>query len=279
MPQITQITAELLETPLHSPFVTSQGATSVARAVAITLQTDSPDLCGYGESVPVQYVTGETIETVLEQVKAITKVLVGIELANLEAVAYGLLERLPESPSARCGIEMAFVDAHAKAQGVSLMDYWKAFRIRAVAISEITRSVNSVNYEGNTQREVTSDLTLPIVANSLELASKAWESGIRTFKLKVGGEGIAADIQRVLALSERFPEATLRIDANQGFSVDEAIEFAERLVQERVAVQLLEQPVHADDFAGMVAVAERSPLPIFADESLKTPQEIGRAHV
>ena len=253
MPQITRIIAELLETPLHSPFVTSQGATSVARAVAITLETDAPNLCGYGESVPVQYVTGETIETVLEQVKAMTQVLVGRDLADLEAIALELMRRFPNSPSARCGVEMALTSANATSLGMTPMELW-----------------------GGAKREVTSDLTLPIVENSLELAAKAWESGIRTFKLKVGGEGLVADIQRVLALSKRFPEATLRIDANQGFSVDEAVEFAERLVQERVAVQLLEQPVHADDFAGMIAVAERSPLPIFADESVKTPQDAER---
>ena len=53
------MTADLLETPLHNPFVTSQGATSLARAVAVTIQM-SDGRTAQGESVPVRYVTGET---------------------------------------------------------------------------------------------------------------------------------------------------------------------------------------------------------------------------
>ncbi len=253
MPNLVRLTAELLETSLHSPFVTSQGATSAARAVALTLFTDDPALTGYGESVPVQYVTGETVETVLKTVEAMREEVRNASVEDYLTDAADWLLRHPEAPSARCGIEMALFDLAAKQDGVRLVEFW-----------------------GGEGREVESDLTIPIVADALELTEKAWARGMRTFKLKVGGEGLEADVRRVLSLAKAFPEAKFRVDANQGFTVEEAVAFAERIMEAGAAVQLLEQPVKADDFAGMVAVAERSPLPVFADESVKTPADAHR---
>jgi L-Ala-D/L-Glu epimerase len=117
-----------------------------------------------------------------------------------------------------------------------------------------------------------SDLTIPIVANAAELAAQAWNSGIHIFKIKVGDVDLDADFARVMAVHAAAPDAQIRIDANQAFTVTGALQFVERLLAAGIPLQLLEQPVPADDLDGMAQVAAHSPVPVFADESCRTPQ-------
>jgi L-alanine-DL-glutamate epimerase-like enolase superfamily enzyme len=246
---IRSVTAALLETPLHNPFVTSQGATSMARAIAVTLEM-SDGRTAEGEAVPVKYVTGETVDDVVETVRRVGAELVGTDVRNYRA-AFDLIARLaPESPSARCGLEMAVLDAWRQDASVPLHRLW-----------------------GGGRDSVETDVTIPIVPNAADLTLLAWELGIRVFKLKVGAASLEEDHARVLEIRQAAPEAKLRIDANQAFTPEGALAFVERLVEDGANIQLLEQPVKRDDYDGMHWVAERSPVPVFADESCRTPQD------
>lgn len=238
-----------MTTPLHSPFVTSQGRATAACAVHVRM-TLSDGTIATGESVPVTYVTGETIETVLAVVERAAPELVGLEVVRYRQVLQTIARLAPDGASARCGLEMAALDAWAQATGSSLHRLW-----------------------GAVQDSMPTDVTIPIVENAGELTELAWQLGMRVFKIKVGGAGIEADHARVLAVRNAAPEAPLRIDANQAFTPEDALRFVERLVAEGANVQLLEQPVRADDFAGLAWVAERSPVPVFADESCRTPAD------
>lgn len=247
--RIVSIYAEEFHTPLHSPFVTSQGSTSVARAVAVHLTLED-GRTARGESVPVTYVTGETLVTVIEAIERVREILVGQDIYRYRPCLSLIAEALPGMPSARCGLEMAVFAAWSAASGSSL---WQIL--------------------GGAQLSVCSDVTIPIVQNAGELAAAAWELGIDIFKIKVGGGAIEEDYARVAAVREAAPEARLRIDANQAFTPDSAIAFVEKLVAEGAQIELLEQPVPAEDFAGLAEVARRSPVPVFADESCRTPAD------
>jgi L-Ala-D/L-Glu epimerase len=247
--KIISVEAVPFDTPLHNPFVTSQGVATSARAVKVTI-TLSDGTQGIGESVPVKYVTGETIESVLDAVSLATASLVGLQTQNYRECAIAIAAAAPGSPSARCGLEMAVLDAYCAANGVTLHSLLGA----AVASMD-------------------TDVTLPIVPNAGELAAAAWELGIRVFKIKVGDSDRNADWNRIADIRAAAPEARLRIDANQAFSPGEAIEFIHRLTNSGAVVELLEQPVASTDFDGMHAVALASPVPVFADESCRTPQD------
>jgi L-Ala-D/L-Glu epimerase len=247
-PRITAITAVPFQTPLHSPFVTSQGAATLARAVAITLTLEDGRTAG-GESVPVTYVTGETVETVLETVQQVGPELVGQEVTRYAALLDIIGRAAPDRASARCGLEMAALDAWSTVTGGHLSALW-----------------------GGALDSLESDLTIPIVPNAGELAELAWALGIRVFKIKVGDGDVEADHARVNAVRQAAPEARLRIDANQAFTPDGAVAFVERLISEGAHIELLEQPVGKEDFAGLAEVAQRCPVPVFADESCRTTQ-------
>ncbi len=249
MNTIQSVEAEILETPLHNPFVTSQGATSLARAVSVRLQLSDGQTAN-GESVPVRYVTGETVDDVLDAVRRAGPGLIGLEIGNYRPALDHIARSAPDAPSARCGMEMAVLDGWAHDTGVPLQQLW-----------------------GGASDGVETDVTIPIVPNAAELAFLAWELGIRVFKIKVGGGAIEDDFQRVMEVRQAAPDAQFRIDANQAFTPEGALGFAERLVEAGVHIQLLEQPVKKEEFDALHWVAERSPIPVFADESCRTPRD------
>ena len=246
---IAAVTAEPFETPLHNPFVTSQGRATSGRGVAVHL-TLNDGRATRGESVPVAYVTGETVESVLETVRRVAPELVGLDVTRYRQALEAVSRLAPESPSARCGLEMAALDAWALATGRTLQGLW-----------------------GGAQDAVESDLTLPIVENAAELAELAWATGLRIFKMKVGSEDVESDHARIAEVRRAVPEARLRIDANQAFTPAGAVVFVERLLAEGAHIELLEQPVRKEDDAGLAQVAALSPVPVFADESVRTPAD------
>lgn len=245
MPTITSISASRFETPLHEPFVTSQGLTTMARGVAAELKLDDGRI-SRGESVPVTYVTGETCDSVLAAIQAAAPSLVGADVRRYRLLLDRIDSALPTDPSARCGLEMAVLDAWSQTTGLRLVDLW-----------------------GDATSSVESDVTIPIVPNAGALAETAWAFGIRVFKLKVGALDVEEDHARILDVRRAAPDARLRIDANQAFTPDAAVAFVERLVAEGSQVELLEQPVRKEDFEGLHSVAQRSPVPVFADESCR----------
>jgi muconate cycloisomerase len=95
----------------------------------------------------------------------------------------------------------------------------------------------------------------------------AWQKkGFRSAKVKVGGD-IKADAARLKAIRAAVgPDFHLRIDANAGYDADTSIALAK--LMEPVNLQLFEQPVPADDIAGMARVRRSTSIPIMADESV-----------
>lgn len=247
--RIAAITAEPFQTPLHHPFVTSQGMATAANGIAVNLTLED-GRAAQGESVPVAYVTGETVESVVETVQRGAPELIGQDVLRYRAVLDRIARLTPDAPSACCGLEMAVLDAWALATGTTLRELW-----------------------GDALDSIESDLTIPIVPNAAELAEFAWGLGIRVFKLKVGDSDVEADHARVLAVRKVAPEARLRIDANQAFTPEGALVFIERLVAEGANIELMEQPVRKEDFEGLGQVAALSPVPVFADESVRTPAD------
>jgi L-alanine-DL-glutamate epimerase-like enolase superfamily enzyme len=246
---IRSLTAEPFETPLHHPFVTSQGRADTAKAVCVNLELED-GRSFRGESVPVTYVTGETMDSVPAVCADMAPHLVGLDAGAYREIFDLIKKNAPDSPSARCAVEMAVFDAFCSQHGISLHSLL-----------------------GGAKASVDTDITIPILPNAGELAELAWSIGIRVFKIKVGDKEPGADLERIRTIRSAAPEARLRIDANQAFSAGAAVEFVSRLVDEGAVIELLEQPVLKEDFDGLNWVAERSPAPVFADESCRTPAD------
>jgi len=89
--------------------------------------------------------------------------------------------------------------------------------------------------------------------------------GFDALKLKVGLDP-EEDLERVRLVREAAgPRTRLRLDANQGWTVKQALAMIERLA--RYDIELVEQPVAYHDLEGLAEVTRRSPVPIMSDES------------
>ena len=102
-------------------------------------------------------------------------------------------------------------------------------------------------------------------------AKKHAALGYKTLKVKIGLDP-DQDFERLRAVREAVGDGiTLRIDANQGYTVPQAI-YALRKI-EKLRIQLVEQPVLASDIAGLKTVRAESPIPIMADEACFLPAD------
>lgn len=105
-------------------------------------------------------------------------------------------------------------------------------------------------------------------------AKRWYEAGWRSTKIKIGGD-IHADKKRVAAVRKATsPDFKIRVDANAGYSVEQAIALGEML--EPYQLELMEQPVAADDFEGLKAVKDAVNIPIMADESITDYEDLIR---
>ncbi|WP_330970686.1 enolase C-terminal domain-like protein, partial [Lysobacter sp. A3-1-A15] len=93
-------------------------------------------------------------------------------------------------------------------------------------------------------------------------------------KIKVGKD-IGVDIERIKAIYAAVENrALLRLDANQGWTAKQAVYAIQTLEDAGVRLELVEQPVKAQDVEGMRYVTERVHTPIMADESVFGPMQV-----
>ena len=98
-------------------------------------------------------------------------------------------------------------------------------------------------------------------------AGKAVKSGFKCVKLKVGSGTLEHEEEMVAAVRRAVgPGTQIRLDANQAWSVEQAIESIRCL--SKYNLEYVEQPVAANDIAGMATVKRAVPVPLAADESL-----------
>jgi L-alanine-DL-glutamate epimerase-like enolase superfamily enzyme len=125
---------------------------------------------------------------------------------------------------------------------------------------------------------VETDITISINEPE-EMAADAVEvvqQGFSALKLKVGIDS-EKDIQRVKAIRDAVGnDMKIRLDANQGWEVDEAINTIRKIEELGFDVELVEQPVKARDFEGMKKVKDSVNTIIMADESCFSPEDARR---
>ena len=103
----------------------------------------------------------------------------------------------------------------------------------------------------------------------LQVIQAKLAEGFRTFMLKMGSRSIDEDVERLSKVAAVLsPEVGLMVDANQGWQLDEALEFADRIRD--VPLVLIEQPLAAADHSGLAKLHEACQLPLSVDEGLQS---------
>src|SRR5947209_19916614 len=120
-------------------------------------------------------------------------------------------------------------------------------------------------------------MSIPLVTpeHGYQLAKETVARGITSIKIKVGGN-IRDDVARVEAIREGAPGLGLILDANQGYTANEALLCLEALNDRDIRPLLMEQPVHKDDYEGLRYITQHTTVPVAADESASNAAAVAR---
>jgi L-alanine-DL-glutamate epimerase-like enolase superfamily enzyme len=246
--QITHVEVVPVELGLRFPFRAAYHAGSeVNKVEAVFVRVDTRQgQVAWGCAAFDPALSGETPETVSRACHRCADRARDLNPLNPE-YALSELARLTDGvPSAQCAFDIAFHDLLGLATGLPLYRILGGFRDRIQ--TSITLNIGSVQ-------------------ETVEMARSRAKQGFRILKIK-GGLSPQEDVRRVQAVHNTLPNMTLRLDADQGYSVQEALDVARALEGK---LEMLEQPTPAGDMTALAQVTEHSPIPILADESLMGP--------
>jgi L-alanine-DL-glutamate epimerase-like enolase superfamily enzyme len=243
--RITGIEAWSVDMDLKEPYTIAYETVSKTTNVFLCIETNT-GLRGLGCAAPDEVVTRETADSVLRCLRdVVTPLFRGCDPLRRLSLITRLRTHLPDAPSARAAADMALHDLLGKAAGLPL---WRVL--------------------GGYRRSIATSITIGIL-DSEETVRKARdfvERGFRAIKIK-GGRSFQEDAEKVLRVREAVgPRIELRFDANQGYTVDQALEFVRKTLSANVAI--LEQPTPRDAPDLMGRMVAETPIPIMADESL-----------
>lgn len=218
----------------------------------VFIRTDS-DIEGVGEVTASPDWSGETSDGAKSLIDThLTPRLIGEDPRRVRH-CMDQLSRTFANPFAKAGLEMALFDLLGK-------------------------SLDTPVYQllGGAVRQDPLPLRFPVMpvgpTESADLAQRMTKQGFRTIKLKVGHDPLEFDLQRVKLVREVVgPDTQITVDANGGWSVNDAVRAAPHL--EDYDVSFVEQPVHRLDLEGLAEVRGRINLPVMADESVFTVQD------
>ncbi|RMF84142.1 MAG: dipeptide epimerase [Nitrospinota bacterium] len=251
--EITRVEAWPVSLRLAEPYTIAYETVETATNVFLRLETRQ-GMVGYGCAAPDQEVTGETVHSVLHAfTDVIAPALQGADPLRWAMLQEQLCASLPHQPAARAAVDMALFDLAGKAANLPL---WKLL--------------------GGYRDRIETSVTIGILPEAETVArARYWVGqGFRCLKLK-GGIDVEADIVRVCKVREAVGGGiALRFDANQGFTVAQAIRFVQQTA--RAGLELLEQPTPKGDPALLGEVRRHSPIPVMADESLVTLEDAFR---
>lgn len=225
---------------LAAPFKIASHTWETTRNVFCRVSYDGAS--GVGESSPDPR-AGDSAE-------AVEQALCAVDLGrlsspfDLEAIDDDLL---PPGP-ARAALDIALHDLAGKLAGVPV----------AVLLGA-----------GGRQPPPTS-VTVPIAAPADMAARAAALADHPVLKVKVGFDG---DVEAVGAIRQAY-DGALRVDANEGWTPEQAIERLNEL--EPYGIELCEQPIPAGDVRALALVRAGSPIPVFADEDVNTAADVIR---
>ena len=251
--KIKKIHFGMLKIPLKTPFKTAIRSVESIEDVVVLLETDDGHT-GYGSAPATAVITGETHGSIIEAIsKFIGPQLIGLEIESLNHITDIIQASIVRNYSAKAALEIAVYDLFGQLYNTPL------YKILG----------------GSDDNCLSTDMTISVdyIDKMVDDATKAIDLGFETLKVKVGKDP-SLDIVRIKAIYAAVNErALIRLDANQGWSAKQTVSILRTLEESGVKLELIEQPVKADDLEGMKYVTERVNTAVMADESSFGPRE------
>lgn len=233
----------------REPFRIALGTSTKSENVVVRIMTDFK-VEGWGEASPSLRITGETPETVIGAMDKIGPKMIRMCPFRTEQIEETMDKIVNGNNSARAAVDTAIFDIIGKKTKKPIFMLLGGYR--SEVFTDITLSIKS-------PRQMARD------------AVRAVKRGFKALKVKVGVSP-QQDVQRVKRIREAIgSKIAIRIDANQGWNVRQAINVLGKL--EPYEVEFVEQPVKAENVNGLAKVRKNSSIPVMADESVHSPED------
>ena len=200
---ISEISLYKLFIPLKEPFVISLGPIYNAENLIVIIKT-SEGAIGYGECSPFMSINGESADTCFVVGQYFARLMKGRNALEIEDRIEEMDKLIYGNSSIKSAFDMALYDLASQDAGLPLYRY----------------------LGGKKNKIIVTDYTVSI-GDPIKMAADAMKikaAGYPAIKVKLGKDG-KMDVERMkairMAVGDKIP---LRIDANQGWSVEEAIE-------------------------------------------------------
>jgi L-alanine-DL-glutamate epimerase-like enolase superfamily enzyme len=228
---VLSVSVTPIELPLHHPFTIARGEELVAQTAIVRVKTREFE--GVGEATPIERY-GESVASVVAYFES--HALDSENPYHLEALLHAGIP-----PAARGGLDLALHDLIGKELGKPLY-----------ALLGLDPAATA-----------TTSFTIGIADPETTLQKLAEARDFPILKIKLGRGTLAEQVATIAAIRERYG-GTLRIDANEGWNVEDAVAILREL--QRYEIELCEQPVPAGSPHELRAIRERVRIPIVADE-------------
>lgn len=242
--QIKRIEIYRCPVRLKDPFIISLGKLEYADNVIVVIKTKK-GITGFGECSPFRTIHGEDGETCMSLGRLLAKTLIGKNVFNissnmklLDALIYG-------NTSVKSAFDIAMHDIASQNARLPLFRFLGGTRIRTLV----------------TDYTVSFDTPEKMAEDAGEIARR----GFTVIKVKLGGSE-SDDVKRLNAIRAKIgDQIPLRIDANQGWTVDSAKSILKKI--SGFNIQHCEEPVSRKLFLELPGIRKESKIPIMADES------------
>lgn len=216
--------------------------------VEVTLENG---VTGIGACNPSEYVTGEHLDqTMATLTDANVDFLRGRDIREIHQLIAEVTVKFPRTPAARAALDIALHDAFTKFLGIPLVKY----------LGQKVRSMPTSNTIG-----------IKSVKDTVEEAEDYVKRGFKAIKVKTG-KSLEEDIERLVKMREKIGmKATIRVDANQGYTSSDTVAFYGRT--QALGIELIEQPLPAKAVDELRKLPDAVKAVVAADESLLSPKD------
>jgi len=228
--------------PFKHPFTISKGTKTHQPTFIVEL--GFMGLKGYGEAPAISYYN-ISVEKMAEDLERKRTFVEKFAFNDPERFWHFLHHLFPANPFLVCALDMAGWDLFGKLKRKQLHEWWGLDTAKA-PLTDYTIGL---------------DTPENMVA---KMKAMPWP----VYKIKVGVEG---DVECVAEM-RKHTDAVFRVDANAGWTLEQAMEKIPRLKE--LGVEFIEQPLAKDDWEGMKKLFAASPLPLYADESCVYEQDV-----
>ncbi len=234
-----------LKLELKYPFTISRWTYTHSQTMIVELSAG--EFSGYGEATNNPYYPNTDLAYMEDRIKALSQEIKEHHGKSPKAFWAALYPKLADCPFALCALDEAYYDWYTKSKGIPLYKYLELdiskqpAHCYTLSIDEIGKMVK-------------------------RMQAQPWD----IYKIKLGTDN---DLEIVEGL-RRHSDAVFWVDANCAWDTDETIRKSRELAA--MGVRLLEQPLPADEWEAMEEVYQKVKIPVIADESCKTNEDIER---